>query len=401
MRRTKRATNAGNGQAASEGATPGQALVAPAAPHESTTLQRARAAAAAFVTGSASSQATRQQYAHEQRAYLAFCQAEAVKPLDHDNAVAYLAHLAGRLKVASVRVARAALVAYFKAESGPDLGSSPAVKALIKGITIAHAYARPPVQARPIEPLQLQSMVQTLPGAYTVFGALAPLIERFDGLGDDPAAYTAFYDECRAHGVEWSTLSAERLRFMRDRAILLVSWGIAARRSEIMGPRGLRAEDVVFTTNGATIRLRQSKTDQRGRGTTKALFAASDPVVCPVRALRAWLDAGAIERGPAFPGIVFHETRAAFRYRAGAEKLVCMTARHQTTLIKDAWQRATGEDPALISGHSMRRGAATAVARATGDVLAVQRVTGHASVAMAAHYVDRASLATKNPFEAS
>ena len=77
----------------------------------------------------------------------------------------------------------------------------------------------------------------------------------------------------------------------RDRALLLVGFAGAFRRSELVG---LNREDVTFTTAGGTITLRRSKADQEGEGRKVGLPYGSRLETCPVRALLAWLDASLV-----------------------------------------------------------------------------------------------------------
>jgi integrase len=60
----------------------------------------------------------------------------------------------------------------------------------------------------------------------------------------------------------------------RDRAVLLVGFAGAFRRSEIVG---LDVEDVQFTSDGVVITLRRSKTDQTGAGRKVGLPYGSNP----------------------------------------------------------------------------------------------------------------------------
>jgi hypothetical protein len=80
--------------------------------------------------------------------------------------------------------------------------------------------------------------------------------------------------------------------------LLLLDFAGALRRSELVG---LDVADVVEGTDGLTVRLRRSKTDQEGAGRTVGIPFGSNPVTCPVRAWRAWLEVSGITEGPAFP----------------------------------------------------------------------------------------------------
>ncbi len=84
---------------------------------------------------------------------------------------------------------------------------------------------------------------------------------------------------------------------LRDRALLLLGFAGAFRRSELVG---LDVADVRFVRDGMLVSLRRSKTDQEGAGEQKAIAYGERPESCPVRALQAWLQAAAIASGPLF-----------------------------------------------------------------------------------------------------
>src|SRR4051794_24631079 len=87
------------------------------------------------------------------------------------------------------------------------------------------------------------------------------------------------------------------LRGERDRALVLLDFAAAFRRSELTR---LRVSDLSFGPHGVSILLPRSKADQDGRGTI--VHVAANPLAahCPVAALRAWLDAAAIRDGWVF-----------------------------------------------------------------------------------------------------
>jgi integrase len=90
----------------------------------------------------------------------------------------------------------------------------------------------------------------------------------------------------------------------RDRALLLVGFAGAFRRSELVS---LDVADVSFTADGLVVQLRHSKTDQEAVGRKVGLPFGSNPVTCPVRALRDWLSQSGIVRGPIFRPIDRHD----------------------------------------------------------------------------------------------
>ena len=73
---------------------------------------------------------------------------------------------------------------------------------------------------------------------------------------------------------------------LRDKAILLVGFAGAFRRSELAS---LTLSDLDFQEECLVIRLRKSKTNQHGKYQYKAIFYASNPKLCPIRALSRYL----------------------------------------------------------------------------------------------------------------
>jgi integrase len=79
----------------------------------------------------------------------------------------------------------------------------------------------------------------------------------------------------------------QRGRRIADRAILLIGFAGAFRRSELVA---LDIADLQFTPAGVVITLRRSKTHQEGRGMSKGIPMGLFPTTCPVRALRVWIE---------------------------------------------------------------------------------------------------------------
>jgi integrase len=105
----------------------------------------------------------------------------------------------------------------------------------------------------------------------------------------------------------------------RDRALLLLGFAGALRRSELVG---LDVTDVAEGADGLTLHLRRSKTDQEGAGRTLGIPFGSNPVTCPVRAWRAWLEVSGITEGFAFHPVVGHGHIDTTRLNAQAAALV-------------------------------------------------------------------------------
>jgi site-specific recombinase XerC len=90
-------------------------------------------------------------------------------------------------------------------------------------------------------------------------------------------------------------MAREGLAGLRDRALLLLGFAGAFRRSELVA---LDVADIEENEAGLLVTIRCSKTDQEREGTTIAIPRGD--IACPVKALRAWLDAAGIEAGPIF-----------------------------------------------------------------------------------------------------
>lgn len=143
---------------------------------------------------------------------------------------------------------------------------------------------------------------------------------------------------------------------LRDRAMILLCFGAALRRSELVA---LDVADLEHHRKGLLVRLLVSKTDQAGKGRTVAVLNGKLKIP---EAVRAWLDLAAIKEGPVF--------RGCDRNRLSADRL---SAGQFARMLK-ARCAAVGLDPEMIGGHSPRRGFATTA----GDVGADLRLTaGH------------------------
>src|ERR1700736_2156058 len=92
-----------------------------------------------------------------------------------------------------------------------------------------------------------------------------------------------------------AAMAPEGLAGQRDRALLLLGFAGAFRRSELVA---LDVADIEENETGLLVTLRRGKTDQEAIGRTIAIPRGD--VACPVKALRAWLEAAAIDAGPIF-----------------------------------------------------------------------------------------------------
>ena len=147
----------------------------------------------------------------------------------------------------------AAIAAAHRAQDKPNPCDSGAVAAVMAGIRREHG-TRPLRKASPLE-----------------LDPLARLLEPIDTL----------------------TLAG-----LRDRALLLLGFAAAMRRSELVA---LDVEDLDFdAARGLKVTIGKSKTDQERAEAQVAVPYARARDRCAVRALQAWLHAAEIHRGPVF-----------------------------------------------------------------------------------------------------
>ena len=181
------------------------------------------------------------------------------------------------------------------------------------------------------------------------------------------------------------------LTFLRDRALLLVGWTGALRRSELVA---LTTEDIEFIEGeGVNVYVRQSKADQEGTGLVKGLPYGSNKLTCPVTALRQWLQAAERQLGESFEGDIFRRF-----HRGESIGESAMTAQYVSTVLKRHAENA-GLDPDEYSAHSLRAGFITQAIRAGKAERRVKEHSSHASWETFNRYVEEAGTFQENPAE--
>jgi integrase len=272
----------------------------------------------------------------------------------------YVTHLAetGRA-VSSIRVALAAIAtAYRLAGLALDL-RDPQLAPVIEGITRTIG-SRPRRQATPAVPELLRAMLVSCGRGEMFRAALAA----------------------------------------RDRAMLLLGFGAALRRSELVALTIGDAE--IVPGRGIKLLIRRSKTDQQGRGQEVAIWAnPAEPAFCPLVALENWL--------------IFRKLGADFvgddePVNLGERPLFCavtkggkitgqgLSDKSVVRLIKEV-AAAAGLDPARFAGHSLRAGLATGAGDAGVGLADVMRQTRHKSAEVALTYLRPADLWRNNATE--
>ena len=162
--------------------------------------------------------------------------------------------------------------------------------------------------------------------------------------------------------IQISKCDEDRLIGFRDKALLLLGFAGAFRRSELVG---LQVEDLKLVRDGYIVKLRRSKTDQQGEGREVAIPYGSSPCTCPVRALQDWINVAKLQNGPLFVPINRH----------GQKSSNAMTSHAVAVIIK---KHAPNKEMAIeFSGHSLRAGFATTAAMAGVQEYAIMKQTGH------------------------
>lgn len=309
-------------------------ISAAAAPTDLTAL----AAEAAAYAAQARAAATLRAYRADWRDFAAWCQERQTSalPAAPDTVALYITDLARTRAVSTIRRRLASIAQAHRAQGLESPTGAPVVRQVLRGIRRAKGVA--PRQKAAADLAVIRAMVATLD---------------------------------------------ESLQGLRDRAILLLGFAGAFRRSELAR---LTVADLEFVSEGVIVTLRRSKTDQEGAGAVKGIPYGANPATCPVRALRAWLDASGITAGPLFRSVWKGGRR--LRPRALPDRAIAEVVKRAAA--------AAGYDPARFSGHSLRAGLATAAAAAGVEERAIMEQTGHTTTRTVRRYIRRGALFRNN-----
>jgi integrase len=162
----------------------------------------------------------------------------------------------------------------------------------------------------------------------------------------------------------------------RDRAIVLIGWFAALRRSEVAA---LNVRDLAFRDDALILTVQTSKTDQTGRGYKIAIPMLADKTIDPTAAVTAWLEHAGIGSGPLF-------VRVDRWGHAGRNRI---NDRHIDSAVKRLAKAAhlADSDYRRISGHSLRAGFATEAARRGMPAHRIKQITRHKSTAILEGYI--------------
>jgi integrase len=292
---------------------------------------------------------TQRSYKAGWKAYLSWCRMAGClpEPEGPEQIVAFLTSLVPsgegvpRSKISTVK-SRLAAVRYHARKLGwkIDLGH-PLIGAVIKGMGRTHSELK---DASPVDALR--------------FADLEVLVGPLEG-SSSPVA-------------------------VRDRALILIGYAGALRRSELVG---LQVGDIRRARGGLVLRV-SGKTESDSAAKERMIAKASGSSLCPVTALDAWLKLARLVEGPVFRGFKSNGGLRVTALHPESVRTILRQRAAEAGITKDGLH---GPEPMRIAGHSLRRGMATEVAARTGgDVKKVMEAGGWSSTATALRYVDLA-----------
>ncbi|TCN30144.1 site-specific integrase [Sinorhizobium americanum] len=169
-------------------------------------------------------------------------------------------------------------------------------------------------------------------------------------------------------------IDPETLQGKRDRALLLLGFAGALRRSELVE---ITVEDLTFSDEGVDVFLPRSKTDQEAKGQSVAVL--NGKALKPADRLKEWLSAAGITSGPIFR-----------RINRGDHLTADALTSQSVALIVKKYADAAGLDVERLSGHSLRAGFVTSAAENRASISRIMEVTRHRDPRTVETYVRRA-----------
>lgn len=178
---------------------------------------------------------------------------------------------------------------------------------------------------------------------------------------------------------------APDVRGSRDRALVLVGFAAALRRSEIAA---LVMRDVKRQPSGLTLVIRRSKTDQEGEGEEVAVLRGERVETCPVRAVERWLELAQIAEGPVFRKVA----------RGGHVQARGLSGDGVRQIVRRVAAAAglRGAPDEYLSTHGLRAGFVTSAYANDASDEEIMGQTRHRSLTTMRSYVRRAKLGKGN-----
>ena len=308
----------------------------PPAPRAALAIAKSRAYQAA-----ADAPATLRAYAADLAHFKAWCEAHGFKPMpaSPETVGAYLAAAGLGYALPTLRRRVAAIARAHRIAKQPLDTRHPAIRETLRGI--ARTHGEPARRSAALTTDEIRRLVEVC--------------------GDDLAG-------------------------LRDRALLLIGFAGALRRSELVG---LDVAHIRPTTAGLRLMIPRSKTDAAGEGAEVGIMRGTREDTCPVRALRAWLRAAEIGDGPLFRRITQWGTVGTKRLHPDAVRQI-LARRAPAAGIK-----GTRLEP--VTPHGMRAGFVTTAYRNGVPDEEIMGHTRHRSLTTMRSYVRRAKLGSASP----
>jgi site-specific recombinase XerD len=182
-----------------------------------------------------------------------------------------------------------------------------------------------------------------------------------------------------------ATCSADRTVDVRDRALLLLGYAGALRRSELVA---VQREHLTFTQEGLQLLIPRSKTDPTGQGAEVGIPFGTHPETCPVAAMDAWLQLSCCD-GPVF--------RKVSSWQTVEQRALCPDAVRQILLRRAELAGLAVSGRERLSPHGLRAGFITEAYRAGARDEEIMQHTRHRDLKTMRGYVRRAGLVTESP----
>jgi integrase len=160
---------------------------------------------------------------------------------------------------------------------------------------------------------------------------------------------------------------------LRDRALLLLGFAGAFRRSELVA---LDTEHLTDRAEGLEVLIASSKTDQEGAGQVVAVPRVADSPYCPVQAVSDWLVAAEISTGAVFRSM----------HRGDSVGKARLTAQSVALIVKGLAAKV-GLEASRYAGHSLRSGFLTSAARSRASIFKMADQSRHKSLDVLREYV--------------
>ena len=167
------------------------------------------------------------------------------------------------------------------------------------------------------------------------------------------------------------TIGGETAIRARNAALLLLGFSTALRRSNLAM---LCYEDITIGPDSITAFIRHEKQDRTGNGRTVSIPAASDAIICAVRAIKRWIEWRGKRPGALFQGVY-----------CGRPSGKPISGNRIAQIVQDA-ASGIGLDPRSYAGHSLRSGFITEAILAGISDHEIMNHTGHRSLEMLRTY---------------